>query len=182
MFNLLPDNLKKKIKTEYSLRRLIVVIFSVVFVQVVCLVFLFPSWLISSYKEDDIISQTEEMSKSELLSSASSTASDIISINSKLNAIDSSLSYLTIIPYINGIISNKTGDIHISDFTYTSNSSTTGTITLNGVSLTRESLVGFVKSLEGSDLFKSVDLPISNFAKDRNINFSININIEKQNV
>jgi hypothetical protein len=43
----------------------------------------------------------------------------------------------------------------------------------------RESIVAFTDNLKKIDSFSKVDLPISNLAKDKNIDFSISINIEK---
>ena len=95
------------------------------------------------------------------------------SINQKLNVIDSSFDYLKITPIINTILSNKTKLIYINSLAYTSNSSTTVTFSINGISGTRESLVSFKKDLDKTALFKNIDLPISNLAKDKDIDFSM---------
>lgn len=177
MFNLLPDSIKKKIKTEYRLRLLVIVLAFALFMQVSFLIFLFPSWLVSVYKEQEVLSQTETINKSPLFSDISSVTSIVTSINAELNVINSALEYPRIVPFVNTILSKKTRDIYINELIYTSTGKTTATIALSGISATRESLVAFVGSLKETESFSAVDLPISNFVKDRNIDFSLNISI-----
>ncbi len=178
MFNLLKDSLKAKIKTEYNLRRVIVGLVFILFLQVIFLIFLFPSWLISVYKENDYVSRTEETKHSELSTNTQPIVSNITSINTKLKSINSGLIYPAVEPLLRAVVVNKSASIHVGRFSYTSSGPTTSDVTLSGVSATRESLVDFVKSLQSSGLFKSVDLPISNLAKDKDIDFSINITID----
>ncbi|MCX6702051.1 MAG: PilN domain-containing protein [Candidatus Zambryskibacteria bacterium] len=177
MFNLLPNNLKEKVRSEYYLHLIIFILLSILVVQVSFLIFLFPSWLISLDKEKEITLQAEKSNISSLDSEIDVINSTIKSINTKLNTINSTLEYPKVTPFVDSILSNKIKDIYINELVYTSLSKTTASITLDGVSATRESLVSFVKKLEETKLFKKVDLPISNFTKNANINFSINTTI-----
>ena len=58
-------------------------------------------------------------------------------------------------------------------------SATSSTVAVSGISYNREALVSFVKSLEASKVFKNVDLPISNFTKDRDIKFTFRMSVSK---
>ena len=177
MFNLIPESLKEKIKTEYRLRRLILVFIFALFIQATFLIFLYPSWLISSQKENEMVLQTEKMNQSQLTSNISSTTNFIKSLNAKLSIMDSTFEYPQVVPIVNIILSKKTGSIHIDEFSYTTVSNATSTLTLGGVSNTRESLVSFVRDLKDSGKFKVVDLPISNLAKNKDISFLINLTV-----
>ena len=177
MFNLIPESLKEKIKTEYRLRRLILVFIFTLFIQATFLIFLYPSWLISSQKENEMVLQTEKMNQSQLTSNISSTTNFIKSLNAKLSIMDSTFEYPQVVPIVNIILSQKTGSIHIDEFSYTTISNATSTLTLNGISNTRESLVSFVRDLKNSGKFKVVDLPISNLAKNKDISFLINLTV-----
>src|SRR3990167_4100680 len=57
MFNLLPQNLKQKIKSEYALRRMVVIFSFVIFLQVSSIVFTLPLWFISGFKEKEAVLQ-----------------------------------------------------------------------------------------------------------------------------
>ncbi len=139
------------------------------------LIFFFPTWLSSSYKEREIIAQSEQMNRTLLDSNTNPATSVIKTINSRLGVINTSLQYPKLLPHLNTVLSNKTSAIQLTHFSYTVTASTTATFIVSGVSATRESLVSYVKKLEETKSFKKVDLPISNLAKEKNIDFTINI-------
>ena len=177
MFNLLPESLKQKIKSEYRIRLLVVALIFVLFVQVSFLILIFPSWLSSFYKEQEVSGEVEMAKGSELSSDVSSTTIAVQSINAELNIIDAELEYPRVIPFIDTILSQRTSDIYINGLTYVSTDKNAATITLMGISDTRQSLVAFVERLKQIKSFVAVDLPISNLVKDQNINFSLTITI-----
>src|SRR3989344_943069 len=113
MFNLLPKNLKEKIKTEYKLRKITVILIFIICLQLSFLIFLTPSWLISFYKEKEVTSQSEEIKKHLSDSSLSEVIVTIRGINTKLNIINSVLKYPKIVPFINTILSKKTSSIKL---------------------------------------------------------------------
>lgn len=180
MFNLLPEALKNEIKKEYFIRKVLLSLVFVIFIQIIFLVFIFPTWLISNLKQADVVLRGEAMNRHLSSLNIASTTSDIKSLNAKLAVMDSSLRYPALIPFVNSILSQKTKSIVINNFVYTSKDDSNAGISLEGISSTREALTTFVKNLQATGLFKSVDLPISNFTKDKNLNFSINITISKQ--
>ncbi len=179
MFNLLPKNLRDRIKKEYKLRLTIVSIISVIFIQVCFLVFVFPSWLSSYYKEKDFFLKNEEMSQFLSTLDIASTTSYIKLVNTKLTTIDKSLDYPKLIPIIDDVLSKKISGIKIDSIYFAVNNENTAVLNINGIGSTRESLVSFAEKLKETSYFKNVNLPISNLAKDKNIDFTISINIEK---
>lgn len=179
MFNLLPENLRKSIVTEYKLRLSIVVLLFVVLLQFSFLIFLFPSWLTSHYKEKDFLVKSDELNRSISALDVSSTTAFIKSINEKLSVANQTLEYPKLIPIIDSVISYKGTSIRLDGILYTVNGSNSGVLTINGMGDKRDSLVAYADSLKKIDSFKKVDLPISNLAKDKNIDFSISVNIEK---
>ncbi len=179
MFNLLPNILRDGLHKEYNFRKIVLILLFILFVQISFLVFIFPTWLVSNSREREVAVRGEAMNKYLSSLNIASTTSNIKSINAKLSVIDKTLQYPEIIPFINNILSKKTNSISITDIIYTTSDSKNAALTLQGVSATRESLISFVKSLESLGLFKTVDLPISNFTKDKNLSFSINMAIQR---
>ncbi len=159
------------------MRRIILILIFIIFAQLSFLVFILPSWLNTFYKEKDTVSQTEKVNRSISALNASSTRANVRDINQKLVLIDGALDYQKFLPVVDVILSKKTNSIVIEQFAYKSNSATTSSVIIQGVSATRESLSAFIKSLQDSGSFKKIDSPISNFAKDRNIEFSIGITL-----
>ena len=179
MFNVLPDILKKEIRTSYKLRRLFVVLSAVLFLQISFLIFILPSWINVFFKEKDVISQTNNLSKSTLSQNAETASAIIASTNIKLKLINTELQYPAIMPLIRSIISNKTANIHIYQFNYSVTSTTSAAVTLSGMAASRESLINYENAINNSSLFSNVDLPISNLAKNKDIDFSMSLSASK---
>jgi len=179
MSNLLPENLRDKIKKEYKLRLVIVSIIIVIIIQISLIIFMIPSWLSSFYKEKDFSLKNEEMSQFLSTLDIASTTSYIKLVNTKLATIDKSLDYPKLVPIIDNVLSKKTSGIKIDGIYFTVNSENTAVLNINGIGSTRESIVSFAEKLRETSYFKNVNLPISNLAKDKNIDFAISLNIEK---
>jgi hypothetical protein len=178
MFNVLPDIFKKEIKSEYYLRRLIVVFVFIAFLQIAFLIFLFPSWMNSFYRQKDASAQMESQ-KSNIVSKNAAEILQTINLNNQnFGVIDANFGYLPVLPFVKEIISYKTSAITLTDFTYdNSQATTTAPMSVSGVAATREDLVAFVKQLEDSPTFSDVVSPISDLAKDKDISFVINMNV-----
>ncbi len=56
-----------------------------------------------------------------------------------------------------------------------------GVIELTGIALNRDSLINFKNSLEKISDFSSVDIPISSFEKEKDLNFNATLTLKKQN-
>ncbi len=154
--------------------------FTLVCVVVLCvegllLIFIFPSWLISKSKEENAMLEMANANESQLSKDASPIAVTIDGTNQKLRAIQNTLAYESFLPLINTILQNKTASIRLNQFLYTSIGRAMATVSLGGVSATREALVSFAKGLEQSGDFAKVDLPVSNLAKVTNISFLLNL-------
>ncbi len=177
MFNLLPENLKQKIKSEYKIRLLIAILIFVVFLEFTFLALLAPSWLSSYYRKKEMLVNEDAKIVAQLASSTSSIISTIQLTNNRLRTLDNSFQYPSVAPALNVILSKKTNSIHINQLSFTLNNdkNKTASIALSGISATREALVSFSKNLQNSGVFKSVDLPVSSLTKDSNLEFSINI-------
>jgi hypothetical protein len=179
MFNVLPDILKKQIKTEYKLHRWLVIAFAVFFLQISAVILFLPSWVNSFSRERELTAQVNSISSSSSYQNADAASAIIQTNNVKLGIINSSFMYPKIIPLIKSILSDKTSGIRLNELFYASSNATSGIISFGGVSDTRESLIAFVDSLEQSKVFKKVDLPISNLAKNKDIEFSISLIISQ---
>jgi hypothetical protein len=178
MFNLLPENLKLKIKAEYAERRIVVILIFVISLLISIIVMLLPTWLSSLYKEMETKKESDKMNQYLATFNVTPTVDLIKSINQKLNILDTLLAYQKIIPNLDIIIAQKTSAIVLTSIAYTSASGDTATISIGGKAVTRDSLVTYVKKLQDTVKFKAVDLPISNLAKDKNISFTMNVTVD----
>ncbi len=72
------------------------------------------------------------------------------------------------------VVLKKIQGIKITQISYEDNTISGKKITISGTASSREALLLFRQALESEPSFKSVDLPISNFIKGTNIEFSLN--------
>jgi hypothetical protein len=180
MINLLPEEDKILIKNE-NLRRFIAVS-GVLFFSLLCAaVILFtPSYLL-------VESQEKNFEKQLLLIKESFERENIDQIESSARDLNSQLaSYAKQEELFVGasslfleIIGKKPPLIRLDNFSYTisDKEGKPDKISLRGFSSDRESLVSFTKKLEQSGLFSKVGSPLSNFLKEKNINFSLNLEL-----
>ncbi len=76
---------------------------------------------------------------------------------------------------IDQILAKKMSDIKITQISYEADPIKGKKININGVAPSRERLLLFRQALESSKVFTKVDLPISNFIKGSDIQFSLNL-------
>lgn len=178
MVNVLPENLKKEIKSEYRLRFLIICIFTVICLEIIFFLSLIPSLINSSFKEKELIGQINNVN--DLSYNDSDTISSVIeNTNIRLKIINSTVSYPEFIPILKNIITSKISGVKINEIFYTADNATSSTVSISGIANSRESLISFENILIKNGMFKSVDFPISNLAKDKNINFSMSMKVYK---
>ncbi len=109
------------------------------------------------------------------------TLSIIKDLNTKLALVEKAESSTFIVSekVIKAILLRKMSDIKITDISYEDNSGGAASlgrkINIEGTAPSREILLFFRQALEDDVNFKSVDLPISNFIKGSNIQFSLNL-------
>ena len=75
----------------------------------------------------------------------------------------------------NQVIFQKMPDIKLTEITYDKSVDGVKNIKVKGFALNRERLLLFRQSLENNPTFSKVDLPISNFVKEKNISFNLNL-------
>ena len=98
-------------------------------------------------------------------------------VNSKLDLIEKSSKsqFLVSQKIINTIVVNKMPEIKITDISYDNDIEKGKKVNIEGIAPSREALLSFRLALEGDKNFKQVDLPISNFVKGSNIQFSLSL-------
>lgn len=160
--------------------RLIIVWLSfLVSLQIFFIILLFPSGLVSFTREKEMKLEILRSSRSSEIQNAESMLNIINETNSKMQSINSLLRYPTLMPILKKILESRTNNIKINDFSYLSSGADLATVSIRGISTNREALVSFTKRLEKLEIFKKVDSPVSNFTKDKNIDFSITLTVSK---
>jgi len=179
MFNLIPDNLKATIIREYSGRRLIVWFAGFTMLCIALYVFLLPTYIHVVFEEKDLLNQTELLKDSAQFKKADDIVRVITETNEQLRVVSTPSYNTTPVSAIEKIILSKNTNIRITDIQYIQPAEQEETkVSIAGIANTRDSLRQFVSSLEEVEVFSEVTLPVSNFAKDRDIDFLINLTVK----
>jgi len=178
MSNLLPIETKNSIKKEYNLRIAAAVLFFIAAILFISVAWLIPVYILSVNKYD--VTQKElELIQAEALTIQPDNPKEVIDdINRRLEILDGGVfaekyTYDIIVD----TLSKKNKGIKINRIFY-DKSGTQIKVLLKGEALKRENLSSFVSEIEKNELYSKVDLPISNFVKEINLDFSLTIYIE----
>ena len=180
--NLLPEARKELIVREYRFRLGVVVTILLSLLVCVAAVLLVPTYIFLvadvNAKEARLtnikasLSSGEEATLSKRLAILSSNASSLISL-SNTSSVSALVRSVLAIPRPGVTLS---GFAHIA---HTAGSSKThGALTLSGVAATRDALRNYQLALQGESFVSSAELPVSVYAKDSNIAFTITISLK----
>lgn len=172
MFTLLPELHKRDLYREYRVR-LLTVLFCMVSIVVFVNILLFIPLYISVSGEEkrlriegDVLNMViEDKNKKDINETLDAIryTTNILSKEKKTNvfgALKTSISYLPT-------------DVNLTSITYIGDLGGEGTLTLEGISATRKSVIAFSNSLKSNKMFTLVDLPISDLAKEFDVKFHI---------
>lgn len=178
--NLLPQKEKKHIKKLYKSRRIAVASWFFVALIVVSIVSLVPLYFFSEHIEFLTKNQQERLQRESINFNVEELEDQINLINGKVRALALNTNHVRIYDYVTDITENKRGGITISSLAF-SETDSDQVIGLAGIANNRETLLAFRRDLEQKDYIDFVELPISNFAENADIGFSITITLSDDN-
>lgn len=173
MFNLLPKAEKECIRREYRIRLAIVALWFSLATLLIASVLLLPSLLLSSAKEKAVMRRFTAVSTSVERGSAEKLADVLEETQSRLALFRRKAPVMYLHELLMRMASLKTNRVSFTNISFTGGESGKREVAIAGVAKDRAGLLSFVKSLERADFFEKVDVPISNYAKDTDIAFSL---------
>ncbi len=176
LINLIPPDMTSAFRREYFVRLAAVACLVAAAAVTIHGILLAPAYI---FVEAQAASGQARLSK---LSSSLNTAEEK-QLDARLAALASDTAYLSQLgskPFasvaLSAILSVPRPGIHLSGFTYIApDQSGTGHMTLSGVSDTRETLRQYVLALQAVPFISSADLPVSAYAQDKGIPFTISL-------
>lgn len=136
-----------------------------------------PSYFLV-YLKKDLANKKLETQKNEPVPIPDQQNAIIIEdLNHKLDLIQNAQKnkFLVSEKVIDAILAKKMADIKITEIGYQNNALSGRNINIEGLAPSREALLSFRLGLEKDEKFKQVDLPISNFVKGSDIQFSLSL-------
>ncbi len=180
MFNLIPQSLKGYILADYKERRIVVILVGVVFLILIAFVFLAPSLGYLFFEEKNILAEVEAMKSLDQFKKVDQVETSIKDANEQLRALLTEVSPVDPIRAIERVIAVKNSGVHITDMQYQEITATSSSLVMRGSADKRDALKQFVTNVQALPGFADVVLPVSNFAKDKDIDFSISVTIYEE--
>jgi hypothetical protein len=177
---LLPAEERRALRREYRMRLTILTLLFVSTALVFGIIILFPSYIYSLNDEKDGLSHKEALLNSRKASGADQIEKDLLLNQATAQKISGEIQKVNFEDILQKVISyRKKGIILISfKFDRAPGTTTVGTLSMRGTSATRDALLGFKQSLQNDKMFADIDLPLSDLAKSKNIEFGIKLNVK----
>ena len=178
MINLLPEKQKRVLAREYAFRLCGVACPFLCYGLLISLAFLFPSYVLTKARADDVANQNKaQMQSSDQDHNVPQTLAALATASQKATELSADISVLPLYDILRMLESHPSA-VHITEMSYTNKSKDTPpALIINGTANTREGLIAFNTFLASSTELSNVDIPISNFAKDSNFQFSANADV-----
>jgi hypothetical protein len=170
MFKLLTEESRATVSREYKLRRVVLIVTSLSLVLAVALVGLFPSYILSQVKQAEAGAMSNQQEGKEDLEAW------LQEFNGKLRALSAGIAPARASADIEKVLSLKGAGIRITQLKWNEGDAE-AKLSLMGVANDRQTLLSFEKRLKDSGKFSAVMLPVSNLAKERDINFQIDLSL-----
>ncbi|TAL48785.1 hypothetical protein EPN83_03250 [Patescibacteria group bacterium] len=175
MFNLLPDAEKKHIFAEYRIRVGILVCLFLALTAALAFIFLVPSYLVSDSRYKEVSGRIDAVRHSTILREANELNTKLTSANLKIRTL-ATTSPQSAEALFERLLARRISSVRLSSLEYQRKAGG-NELRFSGIAANRESLAQFVKLLESEPSFGRVNIPVSDFAKDRNASFSIQITV-----
>ncbi len=179
MINLLPPEALGKFVQEYRHRRAIIaqgLIFCLLMIAVgLAIIFYFSFRVKARVISDELTRRESEFSA--IISPAQRLA--ITALENRLRLIlDFPRPTTSLSSVVAGVQSKLNSTVVLNSLNYQRESATKAILSLHGLAATRGALISFIESLKTEPLFTTIDSPVSNLIRDREVAFSIVINLD----
>ncbi|HCC05530.1 TPA: hypothetical protein DEP58_04505 [Patescibacteria group bacterium] len=171
--NLLPKEQKKILEREYYVRLATVVAFTLAGAVIVGCVALVPAYM-QVAGELRLREATYELHQKDVEDN-SSLVQEVSQSSLMLTFLEEKYSQEKLTTLLDEVFKERPSGISITGFSYKRNDSV---LALQGIASTRDLVVPFARALEANQYFEEAPVPISNLAKNTNLDFNLSIILE----
>jgi hypothetical protein len=178
MFKLIGDESKKKVRKEYVLRRGIVMVAALAALVVMAIVALFPAYIISDSQYSEILARSEIIRLSEKQNERADLLTWLKDTNTKLSYLSPELDTDRPIELFKVFLTEENEGIQITSLSWKREKEKDKeklTFIVSGVASDRQKLIRFESAINTSGKFAKVSLPVSQFAKEKDIDFQMTV-------
>ncbi|HEY4495970.1 MAG TPA: hypothetical protein VJC04_01270 [Candidatus Paceibacterota bacterium] len=175
--NLLPQKEKKENQQEYFYRFSAGLVGTVLISLLIGSFAFFPTYILIKIKRAELKTNLLSLKNPSDLVGDEEVYKILESAGKKVDFL-SPQSALPLTAAVIKIVNKKPAGVKIYGVSYHPQESAQGwsvALALTGLAVNREAIASFVKALQTEPSFSSINVPVSNFAKDRNIKFSLTL-------
>lgn len=177
MINLIPPTAKRGIRLEYWLRVVTTWFVLITGALIASIAVMAPAFVLINLQID--ASAESSAAASQKIASYESVANELKRSTVEAKAVLDTTGYVPISDYIAIIRKLESPDITVSEIAISRSKDSFSPIQVKGQAVSRQSLSQFRDSLLKEPSIASVDLPISNLAKDKDIQFNLSVTVKK---
>lgn len=174
MFKLLTEEARKKVESEYIMRRGVVVLTALIVIVIAGMIGLFPSYIVSNAQQKEVQEHIEPVESLELQKDYSPLYYWLDGMKFRIGALDPSSDKERAASFIESVLKERISGIKVTELLW-SKFEKKPVLSLSGIAHDRQALLAFEERLNSSGKFSSVTLPVSNLAKDKNISFKLKL-------
>lgn len=182
MLNLLPEQQKKSVLLQYRLRLGVVISIGLSIVLAVAIAFLVPTFVYSRIISIELENQRAQLEEEAKESGRFQLAEDLKKWRSLTGLLNTEVGeVLGVAESAHLITEAETSAIEIDGFEFMRvdvGGVERVQLRITGISRDRQSLFDFQKKLNENEMFETVELPVSNFAANINIDFTMTITLK----
>lgn len=162
---------------EFFLRFAVVALFALGCSFLLVLFAISPSYFFARFQEGLVNDALLDQQNESVPVASQQAMTSVEDLNQKLGLIENAQEnrFLVSEKVMNALLLHKLSDVKITQIFYEDTETEGRKILIRGSAPSRERLLLFRLALEDSLLFQKVELPISNFVKGANIEFSLNL-------
>lgn len=177
MINLIPAEAKKHLLREYWMRSVTVWFFLWSFALLLGITLLVPSYVLLNLQVK-AYSETAQTAN-EKNANFEAVAKELESASKTAAALSEQLVRPSMTEYLTLLKSLESTNVNVARISFSREGDVVGEMTVSGVADSRQALADFRNRMLDSDLIESVNLPISNLAKDKEIPFELTVTLVK---
>lgn len=173
MSNLLPPSIQSKNRREYRLRFIATVLFLLAGLLLAGIVFLLPSYLLSSVKESAALRELDAFKAEQGLRQDESAAGVVAAVTDRLGILAKTDAEALSSTIAEGILAARRQDVSITGIQYEQPAKGAPQYRVSGIAASRASLQSFMERVSDTGVFAAVELPVSNFVERSEIRFEM---------
>jgi|GEM_PF-1145621 len=178
-YTLLPPEEIKSLRSEYRTRLVVVASFFISCGIVLGILSLFPAFMFSYLQDHEVQMRAEKLRESRKVSGIEGIEKDLAQSRFLIDRILADKDKISYYESIQRIVLHRSPQVILTslEIKRAVGTSTPYEVEIQGIAANRESILDFKKGLESDASFSRVDLPWSDLAKSRNINFTLKVEL-----